>query len=176
MKRIDLTGQHFGRLTALQYAGQSKNGNALWLCRCTCGNYVKTDSYRLRQGYVKSCGCLRREVSRKNIKSNEATIAQMGHPEHLMGDDEVNLVAMTQLNTRNRTGVIGVSFDKQSGSWAARMFFHGKLVLNSHFDRFADAVSARHAAERQYVQPLIEKHKQATAKKCDTGVKTVTNA
>lgn len=55
-KIIDITGQTFGRLTVLSLAGRS-NAEALWLCRCACGNTKEIRSYYLRSGTSKSCGC-----------------------------------------------------------------------------------------------------------------------
>ena len=56
-KPIDLTGQRFGRLTALNVVG-SKNGHSTWLCQCDCGNTKVVTSQCLRQGKTKSCGCI----------------------------------------------------------------------------------------------------------------------
>lgn len=51
----DLTGEKFGRLTAIQY---EKTGNSLkWICKCECGKTVKAYGYDLQRGRVKSCGC-----------------------------------------------------------------------------------------------------------------------
>nr|DAN76499.1 MAG TPA: Acetone carboxylase alpha subunit [Caudoviricetes sp.] len=36
MKRIDLTGQRFGRLTVIRY-DHSEHDGAHWLCKCDCG-------------------------------------------------------------------------------------------------------------------------------------------
>lgn len=55
---IDITGQKFGRLTAIEHAGRNKNRNTLWLCKCECGNECKVEAYRLRNGHTKSCGCI----------------------------------------------------------------------------------------------------------------------
>ena len=55
-KFIDLTDKKFGRLTVINYLGQSK-----WLCRCECGNETISNGYELRKGKAKSCGCLRTE-------------------------------------------------------------------------------------------------------------------
>lgn len=54
---IDMTGQRFGKLTVIARAGSEKNGNALWLCRCDCGEETVTSGHRLRSGDKKSCGC-----------------------------------------------------------------------------------------------------------------------
>jgi len=48
--------------------------------------------------------------------------------------------------------VIGVSFDKRSGKWAARLFYHGRYILNQTFTDFDEAVEARRRAEEQLTQ------------------------
>ena len=72
---IDLTGQTFNRLEVIKYAGSNKDGKALWLCRCDCGNEKVIVSKNLRLGLTKSCGCLQREitseVSKDKIVSEE---------------------------------------------------------------------------------------------------------
>lgn len=50
-KRIDLTGQKFGDLTVLKYAGDK-----YWLCQCSCGKIKEIHGTRLRNGWVTSCG------------------------------------------------------------------------------------------------------------------------
>jgi hypothetical protein len=56
----DLTGQNFDRLTVLSFAGRSKNGRALWKCKCSCGNEdFVTKAKLLLNGDTKSCGCLK---------------------------------------------------------------------------------------------------------------------
>lgn len=59
----DLTGQKFGKLTALSCEVrnfQNKNGVrqsvVYWNCLCECGNHKKIRSFDLAQGR-KSCGC-----------------------------------------------------------------------------------------------------------------------
>ena len=64
-KRVDLTGQKFGRLTVLEFAGHNKHGSALWKCRCDCGNYKIAATKLLRDGHTSSCGCYRKEVSKR---------------------------------------------------------------------------------------------------------------
>jgi hypothetical protein len=64
MPVIDLTGQLFGRLTAIRRAGTYVNRKALWQCRCSCGKTHYVDSSSLRRGLTKSCGCLQAESRR----------------------------------------------------------------------------------------------------------------
>lgn len=58
-KLIDLTGQRFGRLVVIKWAGKDKQGNYLWLCRCNCKNEIITRGYDLKSGNTKSCGCFK---------------------------------------------------------------------------------------------------------------------
>lgn len=61
MKRLNFfTGQRFGRLTILNFAGVRK-GNGTWLCVCDCGIKKAIYGHSLKNGDVQSCGCLRIE-------------------------------------------------------------------------------------------------------------------
>ena len=64
-KKIDLTGQRFGRLLVLYECGRSKGGNVLWKCRCECGNECVVSSNDLRKQHTQSCGCLNRDRVRE---------------------------------------------------------------------------------------------------------------
>ena len=57
---LDLTGQRFGRLTAMWRADNSGR-HAKWICACDCGASTTTRVSSLRRGYTRSCGCLNRE-------------------------------------------------------------------------------------------------------------------
>ena len=65
---IDLTGQKFGRLTAVCFAGVDNEGKAIWNCECECGNKKTVRSYHLRSGRVRSCGCLKKEILTERLK------------------------------------------------------------------------------------------------------------
>lgn len=56
-KKIDLTGQRFGKLLVVSEAGR-KRKEVQWLCKCDCGNTTLVSGYYLRKGHTKSCGCL----------------------------------------------------------------------------------------------------------------------
>ncbi len=61
-KRIERTGQRFGRLLVLEVAHRNKHGDAMWLCLCDCGNQPIVGSWELSSGNTQSCGCLGREL------------------------------------------------------------------------------------------------------------------
>lgn len=61
---VDISGQKFGRWTAIKRVG-TKAGGALWLCKCECGNTGEVRSNALRTGNSKSCGCYNVDVHRQ---------------------------------------------------------------------------------------------------------------
>ncbi len=62
VRRQDLSGERYGRLTVVQHAGRSAHRKALWRCRCDCGTETVVTANALRQGTVVSCGCAQVEA------------------------------------------------------------------------------------------------------------------
>ena len=58
MKFQDLTGQKFCNLTFRKFIGRGKNGQAIWLCECDCGEFKESFAHHVKTGNVQSCGCL----------------------------------------------------------------------------------------------------------------------
>ena len=69
---IDLTGNKYNLLTVLElYHKQRRYKNdkcvgvsCYWLCKCDCGNLTIVCGDNLKNGAVKSCGCLRHNPTR----------------------------------------------------------------------------------------------------------------
>lgn len=62
----DITGQRFGKLTALSY--ETKNGKVYWTCQCDCGNKCVVVSQNLKNGHTQSCGCISGSIGELNIQ------------------------------------------------------------------------------------------------------------
>lgn len=58
---IDLSGQVFGRLTALYPLEERRNTHIVWHCKCSCGKECDIVASSLVSGNTKSCGCLKKE-------------------------------------------------------------------------------------------------------------------
>lgn len=59
---LDITGEKFGKLTVLEYAGRKISGRRrekVWKCRCDCGKEVVVFQHNLMCGNTQSCGCMR---------------------------------------------------------------------------------------------------------------------
>lgn len=55
---IDITGNKYGKLTVIRRAESAPKGITRWECKCDCGNVVIVRGGNLKNGAVKSCGCL----------------------------------------------------------------------------------------------------------------------
>lgn len=64
-KAIDLTGQRFGKLAAIEPTERRCSESIVWRCLCDCGNEVYARATSLRSGHTKSCGCLHKEIVKK---------------------------------------------------------------------------------------------------------------
>lgn len=53
--KLKLEGMIFGRLKAISQQGSDKNGTALWLCSCECGNTLFVRSTSLMSGNSTQC-------------------------------------------------------------------------------------------------------------------------
>lgn len=70
-KAVDIAGQRYGRLVALERTDDLVYGGkkfSAWRCRCDCGEIAVASTANLRRGLNKSCGCLRRESGKFKVK------------------------------------------------------------------------------------------------------------
>lgn len=54
--KVDITGQRFGLLTAIEPTDRRRDKNIIWRCRCDCGAETFATAKDLRSGNTKSCG------------------------------------------------------------------------------------------------------------------------
>lgn len=63
----NVIGLKFNRLTILSYTRLYKH-HKMYLCKCECGNIVEVSLSDMKQGFIKSCGCLAKEIrTRGNV-------------------------------------------------------------------------------------------------------------
>lgn len=78
-KLNDLTGKKFNMLTVIERAENAKNGRARWKCQCECGNYTVVTGSNLKNGAVKSCGCLVSEKTREKCGTHLQSKTRIYH-------------------------------------------------------------------------------------------------
>lgn len=71
-EKLDLTGKHFGELTAIRRVRSGKAYQSIWLCECSCGKQTEVELGNLRSGNSTSCG----HISRQKIGEYRHSIKQ----------------------------------------------------------------------------------------------------
>lgn len=146
---LDLIGQKFGKLTAVERAGKTKNDTALWMCKCDCGNTIKANATLLRRGEIVSCGCGRTEQA-----ETARTI--------LMTEKSVDGVAVPLLTKKvmsdSGSGHKGVHKRVRGGKeyYEAYITIKGKRKYAGPFKDLSDAIAARKRLEEEYHEPYIK--------------------
>lgn len=143
MKRIDLTGQRFGRLTVIRYDHAEHDG-AHWLCKCDCGTEKVLAGYSLRSGKTKSCGCLNAEASRAKLeKAREALKARPR--KDLTGQRFGRLVVLGLADVPDRKGFIfwRVRCDCGTEKVIMQNNFILRLEYIAHFNKWLDSEPPR---------------------------------
>ena len=66
-KTADITGQRFGRLTAIRPTDERLRDSVVWECRCDCGNIAYYPVSYLNSKAM-SCGCIRKENNQNQMR------------------------------------------------------------------------------------------------------------
>jgi len=133
----DYIGKRFGKLTVVEYA-EKKRGMHHWLCRCDCGNETVVGQTPLQNGKTKSCGCIQREMYKKNLILVDGTSVR-----------KLESVKKTTLSS-NTSGYNGVYLNRKIGKWSAQITFKGRTYYLGSFDNIEDAVKARKTGEEMH--------------------------
>ncbi len=133
----DLTGQRFGRLTALYPVGQDGARTRLyWHCLCDCGNEIDVLPGSLLRGMTRSCGCWNDE-QRARIH------------EHMHFQDDTSLERLRRVAAeadRNKAGFRGL-YLTESGKYRVIISFQKVHYTLGYYATFEEAVQVRLAAE-----------------------------
>ena len=116
-KKIDLTGQKFGRLLVSEQANNLKTPNGrshvAWNCICDCGNKIIVRGDCLRNGHTVSCGCKQRENRLLGGKSRILDLVGKRFGKLTVIKDSGNrspsgdVIWLCQCDCGNQTNVIG---------------------------------------------------------------------
>lgn len=144
----DWIGKRFGRLTVTGYTGK-EGGIHRWTCKCDCGNTTVVGQTLLQSGKTRSCGCLRKETLKDNLRLVDGT-------------------SVTRLESRDRppiqsntSGHTGVYWNRRSSKWIAQITFKRKTYYLGSFTTLDDAVNARKKGEEMYSDFLDRYYKRS---------------
>lgn len=54
-------GQPYGRYTVIGFIKRDRYGQLMWLCECSCGKRKVVRGHDLRNGKIRSCGCIQQK-------------------------------------------------------------------------------------------------------------------
>lgn len=150
-RRLDLTGERYGRLLVLGPAREDGQEGMYWECLCDCGKRCVGHKERLRSGLTRSCGCLQREQRKKNM---ETAI-------HFVEGTCLERIACRKKASNNTSGRRGV-YRRENDRWRAVIGFQGKVYNLGTFRSFEEAAAARKEAEERLYDPFIRKFAPAS--------------
>lgn len=64
----NIAGKTYGRLLVIKRVENDNTNHSQWQCLCACGNYVNVRTFNLKKGNIKSCGCLKKEQDKVNLR------------------------------------------------------------------------------------------------------------
>ncbi len=146
----DLTGQRFGKLTAIRRLDKKRGSSYLWLCQCDCGNYTETSANALLMGNTTSCGCSRVEAVRKTINTH----GKVSDHVHFVDGTCIEKLENKRLQKNNTSGYTGVQ--ARGDKWVAVITFKKKVYYLGTFETAEAAIAARKQAEEQLFGPFLE--------------------
>lgn len=121
MKKQDLMGQVFERLTVIGTAPNSKNGQARWLCKCICGKEKIAAAAMLKCKNIRSCGCLNLEMisARSKIihRTHGATLGHRPTPEWMAWSSMRDRCRSPNNKSYHRYGGRGISVCSEWGTY-----------------------------------------------------------
>lgn len=146
---INLSGQRFGRLTALYATDhRDRKGSVYWHCRCDCGNETDVTESGLVYGNSKSCGCLKVE-NQKNVYKKL----------HMIDGTCLEMLELRKRRSDNKSGYRGVYMLK-NGRYRVDIGFKGRKYHVGYFESYEEAVKARIDAEEIVHRGFIKAYRE----------------
>lgn len=141
-KGTGIIGKQFGELTV---ESQIENTNK-YICICSCGKKEIRLYTSLVQGATTMCNECSKGVRADALKEKV-----------FIDGTQPSQIALDKSPTKaNKSGVVGVNWDKSRGKWQAGITFKGHRYNLGRFEYIQDAIDARKAAEKQIFGGFLE--------------------
>lgn len=155
----DLTGQRFGKLTALYRTNEQKNSSYIWVCQCDCGKETKVSSNALLSGNSRSCGCKRVESIKKTMEAHGTVTDHL----HLIDGTCIEKLEYKKLKKNNTSGYTGVQ--ARGNKWVAVITFKKKAYYLGSYSELEDAIKVRRQAEERIFGEFLKWYYDSFPKK-----------
>jgi hypothetical protein len=131
MRLVDLTGNHYGRLTVLRRGDATRR--PMWLCACECGVEKSVRGDHLTLGRVVSCGCWVREITANAMRTHGKSKTRV----YRIWRDMINRCHYEAYPERHYYGGRGIEVcERWRNSFEAFLEDMGEPAPNLSIDRF----------------------------------------
>lgn len=153
-KGKDITGNTYGKLTALSKTDKvdKYSGSSIWKCKCECGSYKDVSASDLIRGAVRSCGCMQIDTMKENGKK----VGQLHVNNNIIEDTNIQVLKQDKPMSHNTSGVTGVVWDKSRQKWKAEIIFKNKKYYLGRYENKQDAIKARKEAEEKMHKKFLK--------------------
>lgn len=147
-----LDGRRFGYLSVIERVeppeiDHGKVKSTWYRCICDCGCETLVRSHSLISGDTKSCGkCSAFDEDRIDALRSSGTFVDGTQPCKLT----------CQPTKANKSGIVGVNWDKSRGKWQASIRFRGKKYNLGRFASKYEAAEIRRLAEEELFGNFLE--------------------
>lgn len=147
--RVDLSGQRFGKLTAL-YPTKKRDarGSVVWHCTCDCGGVIELTQAELAHGNYKSCGCMKTE--------NQMKISTRLHR---IDGTCLEILERRKHRCDNKSGFRGV-YQTEKGRYRVDIGFKGRRFYLGTYDSYDEAVTVRTDAEHKLHDGFVKAYRE----------------
>lgn len=86
MRKLDLIGDNFGRLTVVSEGTPERSpsrSHTTWICVCECGAELQVRTNSLRSGMTKSCGCYRSDKLKERDTGRSKNLSEYSSWSHM---------------------------------------------------------------------------------------------
>ncbi|MCC0743371.1 hypothetical protein KGF43_12635, partial [Clostridioides sp. ZZV14-6044] len=104
----------------------------------------------LTTGKTKSCGCLQKEATKKNIK----LAIKANKEKNIIGNTNLALLKKTEAYPNSKTKVRGVYWDKEKRKYCAQIEFKKKHYFLGYFDDIKEAEEAYKSAKEKFLKEI----------------------
>lgn len=153
-RRLDITGQRRGRLTAVRPTDERRGGSTVWQWRCDCGATVLKAVGLVRDGASTMCPACARAL--KAAQAAEMSARRVIDPQTGLSRGSLRGLREGRLFSTNTSGVRGVSWHAGRGKCVARMQDGGRTITLGYYATLDEAAQARARAVRQKYGPIEE--------------------
>lgn len=142
-----IIGRKIGKLKVIEQLPGKK-----YLCECECGNIAVRQYKSLLNGDTSIIS----ECDECAKKSRANTVRGKIFKD---GTQPSKIELDKSPSKANKSGVVGVNWDKSRGKWQASLRFKGHKYNLGRFDKIEDAIEARKTAEIEIFGKYIENNK-----------------